>query len=370
MRAYELTIIPNNAKGKTFFYSGGPGSSSLNYDLNENSGVNGLNIDFTLPFYTNQGGANIPAVITINNPDLQFFFKNISATKGNLGTALNGYSIILKAGWKYSALLAKSQAVPSFDLTDNSMAFGIIYSGVVSAFLPNYADPTTPSINIACMPSNSTANITQKVLSIQGAINKADLTNFIYSFINKGYKVIFDNSISLFNSGNQCIVIRANGFNEATEKLANIGINTITTPLGNIMLSYKKPQNKSNLLTQKALASINKGLPTMDSVELSLAPKTIQATQIIGIPQIQDAVTISLVIALNYRFRLGDKVLLNESEIYKFALQNNEYSNIISVIEVGGVTAGLFSVVGVEHVGNFRSNEATKWATKLLLVRA
>lgn len=370
MRAYELTIIPNNAKGKLFFYSGGPGSSSLNYDLTENSGVNGLNIEFSLPFYTNQGGANIPAVITINNPDLQFFFKNIATTKGKLGTALNGYSIILKAGWKYSALLAKSQAVPSFDLIDTSMAFGIIYSGVVSAFLPNYADPTTPSINIACMPSNSTETITQKVFSIQGAINKAELTNFIYNFINKGYKVTFDNSISLFNSGNQCIVIRAMGFNEATEKLANIGINTITTPLGNIILSYKKPQNKANLITQKSLMSINKGLPTMDSVELSLAPKTIQATQIIGIPQIQDAVTISIVIALNYRFRLGDKVLLNESEIYKFALQNNEYSTIISAIEVGGVTAGLFSVVGVEHVGNFRSSEASKWATKLLLVRS
>ena len=370
MRAYELTIIPNNAKGKTFFYSGGPGSSSLNYDLTENSGVNGLNIDFTLPFYTNQGGANIPAVITISNPDLQFFFKNISATKGKLGTALNGYSIILKAGWKYSALLEKSQAVPSYDLIDNSMAFGIIYNGVVSAFLPNYADPTTPSINIACMPSNSTANITEKVFAIQGAINKAELTNFIYSFINKGYKVIFDNSLSLFNSGNQCIVIRARGFNEAIEKLANIGINTITTPLGNIMLSYKKPQNKANLLTQKALSSINNSLSTMDSVGLSLAPKTIQATQIIGIPQIQDAVTISLVIALNYRFRIGDKVYLSESEIYKFALQNNEYSSIISAIEVGGVTAGLFNVVGVEHVGNFRSSEATKWATKLLLVRA
>lgn len=370
MRAYELTLIPNNAKGKTFFYSGGPGSYSLNYNLTENSGVNGLNIDFTLPLYTNQGGANIPTVITINNPDLQFFFKNISATKGKLGTALNGYSIILRAGWKYSTLLEKSQAVTSYDLIDNSMAFGIIYRGVVSAFLPNYADPTTPSINIACMPSNSTDNITEKVFAIQGAINKAELTNFIYSFINKGYKVVFDNSLSLFNSGNQCIVIRARGFNEAIEKLANIGINTITTPLGNIMLSYKKPQNKSNLLTQKALSNINNGLSTMDSVELSLAPKTIQATQIIGIPQIQDAVTISLVIALNYRFRLGDKVYLNESEIYKFALQNNEYSTIISAIEVGGVTAGLFSVIGVEHVGNFRSNEATKWATKLLLVRA
>lgn len=370
MRAYELTIIPNNAKGKTFFYSGGPGSSSLNYDLNENSGVNGLNIDFTLPFYTNQGGANIPAVITINNPDLQFFFKNISATKGKLGTALNGYSIILKAGWKYSALLDKSQAVPSFDLIDNSMAFGIVYSGVVSAFLPNYADPTTPSINIACMPSNSAANITQKIFAIQGAINKADLTKFIYNFINKGYKVIFDNSISLFNSGNQCIVIKAKGFNEATEKLANIGIVATLTPLGSIVLSYKKPQNKANTITQKALASINKVITTMDSISLSVAPKTIQSTQIIGIPQIQDAVTISIVIALNYRFRLGDKVLLNESEIYKFALQNNEYSNIISVIEVGGVTAGVFSVIGVEHVGNFRSNEASKWSTKLLLVRA
>ena len=369
MRAYELTLIPTNGKGKPFFYSGGPGSPILsNYGIE--SGVNGLNIDFTLPFYTNQGGANIPAVITVNNPDLQFFFKNISATKGKLGTALNGYSIILKAGWKYSALLEKSQAVPSYDLIDNSMAFGIIYSGVVSAFLPNYADPTTPSINIACMPSNSTETITQKVLSIQGAINKAELTNFIYSFINKGYKVTLDNSISLFNSANQCIVIRARGFNEATEKLANIGINTITTPLGNIMLSYSKPKNKANLLTQKALSSLNKGVPNIDSLELSVAPKKIQATQIIGIPQIQDAVTISLVIALNYRYRLGDKVLLNESEIYKFALQNNEYSNIISVIEVGGVTAGLFSVIGVEHVGNFRSNEATNWATKLLLVRA
>ncbi|WQS55799.1 hypothetical protein KVD99_07160 [Helicobacter pylori] len=136
------------------------------------------------------------------------------------------------------------------------------------------------------------------------------------------------------------------------------------------MLSYKKPQNKSNLTTQKALSSINKGVPTIDIMELSLAPKTIQATQIIGIPQIQDAVTISLVVALNYRFRLGDKVLLNESEIYKFALQNNEYSTIISAIEIGGVTAGLFSVVGVEHVGNFRSSEATKWSTKLLLVRS
>ena len=371
MRAYELTLMPTNGKGKPFFYSGGPGSPSLSNN-GIDSGVNGLNIDFTLPFYTNQGGANIPAVITINNPDLQFFFKNISATKGKLGTALNGYSIILKAGWKYSALLEKSQAVPRYDLIDNSMAFGIIYSGVVSAFLPNYADPTTPSINIACMPSNSTANITKKVLSIQGAINKAELTNFIYSFINKGYKVTFDNSISLFNSGNQCIVIRARGFNEATEKLANIGINTITTPLGNIMLSYKKPQNKANLITQKALTSVNNRVPTgvPTSFGLSLAPKTIQATQIIGIPQIQDAVTINLVIALNYRFRLGDKVYLNESEIYKFALQNNEYSNIISAIEVGGVTAGLFSVVGVEHVGNFRSNEATRWATKLLLVRA
>ena len=369
MRAYELTIIPNNAKGKTFFYSGGPGSSSLNYDLTENSGVNGLNIEFSLPFYTNKGGSNIPAVITINNPDLQFFFKNISATKGKLGTALNGYSIILKAGWKYSALLAKSQAVPSFDLIDDSMAFGIMYIGVVSAFLPNYADPTTPSINIACMPSNSTETITEKAFAIQGAINKAELTNFIYNFINKGYKVSFDNSISLFNSGNQCIVIRARGFNEVVEKLANIGIYATTTPLGNIRLAYKKPLNKSNLITQKALASVNNVAPNIYSVEFSSAPKTIQATQIIGIPQIQDAVTISLVIALNYRFRLGDKVLLNESEIYKFALQNNDYSTIISAIEVGGVTAGLFSVIGVEHVGNFRSSEASKWATKLLLVR-
>lgn len=370
MRAYELTLSPTNGKGSPFFYSGGPGSTKLNTGGFIESGVDGLNIEFSLPFYTNQGGANIPAVITINNPDLQFFFKNISATKGKLGKALNGYSILLKAGWKYSALLEKSQAVPTRDLIDNNMAFGVIYSGVVSAFLPNYADPTTPSINIACMPSNSTATITGKVFSIQGAINKAELTNFIYSFINKGYKVTFDKSISLFNSANQCIVIRAKGFNEAIEKLANIGIYATLTPLGNFILAYKKQQNKANLTTQKALASVNNGVPTMDSLSLLVAPKTIQATQIIGIPQIQDAVTISIVIALNYRFRLGDKVYLNESEIYKFALQNNEYSSIISAIEVGGVSAGLFSVIGVEHVGNFRSNEATKWATKLLLVRA
>lgn len=370
MRAYELTLTPTNNKGKPFLYSGGPGSTKLNMGGFIESGVNGLNIEFSLPFYTNQGGANIPAVITINNPDLQFFFKNISATKGKLGTALNGYSILLKAGWKYSALLEKSQAVPSYDLIDNNMAFGVIYSGVVSAFLPNYADPTTPSINIACMPSSSTETLTEKVFSIQGAINKAELTNFIYSFINKGYKVAFDKSISLFNSANQCIVIRAKGLNEAIEKLANIGIYATLTPLGNLILAYKKQQNKANTTTQKALASINNGVPTMDSLSLSVAPKVIQATQIIGIPQIQDAVTTSIVIALNYRFRLGDKVYLNESEIYKFALQNNEYSNIISAIEVGGVSAGLFSVIGVEHVGNFRSNEATKWATKLLLVRA
>ncbi|GAA7926793.1 hypothetical protein HpBT060_14750 [Helicobacter pylori] len=369
MRAYELTLMPTSGKGKHFFYSGGPGSPNLISNGIE-SGVNGLNIEFSLPFYTDQGGANIPAVITINNPDLQFFFKNISATKGKLGTALNGYSILLKAGWKYSALLEKSQTVPSYDLIDNSMAFGVIYSGVVSAFLPNYADPTTPSISIACMPSNSTQTITERVLAIQGAINKTELTTFIYSFINKGYKVKFDNSISLFNSGKQCIVIRAKGLNEAIEKLANIGIYATLTPLGGIILAYKKTQNKANLTTQKALASINNGAPTMDSLSLSVAPKTIQATQIIGIPQIQDAVTTSIVIALNYRFRLGDKVYLSESEIYKFALQNNEYSSIISAIEVGGVSAGLFSVIGVEHVGSFRSNEATKWATRLLLVRA
>ena len=220
------------------------------------------------------------------------------------------------------------------------------------------------------MPSNSTETITERVFAIQGAVNKAELTSFIYNFINKGYKVTLDNSISLFNSGNQCIVIRAKGFNEAIEKLANIGIVATLTPLGSIVLSYNKQKNKANLITQKALASINNGVPTIDSISLSVAPKTIQATQIIGIPQIQDAVTISMVIALNYRYRLGDKVYLNESEIYKFALQNNEYSNIISAIEVGGVTAGVFSVRGVEHVGNFRSNEATKWATKLLLVRA
>lgn len=369
MRAYELTLAPTNGKGLPFFYSGGPGSSKLNMGGFMEGGVNGLNIEFSLPFYTNQGGANIPAVITINNPDLQFFFKNISATKGKLGAALNGYSILLKAGWKYSALLEKSQAVPSYDLIDNNMAFGVIYSGTVSAFLPNYADPTTPSINIACMPSNSAATITEKVFAIQGAINKAGLASFIYSFINKGYKVGLDRSISLFNSA-QGIVIRAKGLNEAIEKLANIGIYATLTPLGNLILSYKKQQNKDNLTTQKALASINNSVTAMDSLSLSVAPKNIQATQIIGIPQIQDAVTISIVIALNYRFRLGDKVYLNESEIYKFALQNNEYSNIISAIEVGGVSAGLFSVIGVEHVGNFRSSEATKWATKLLLARA
>lgn len=358
MRKYELTITPNTTTLPFFKYEGGAGVD-----------INGINIEFDLPFYSNQGSANIPAVITLNNPDLQFFFKNLSATKGKLGTALNGYSIQLKAGWGYSAVLQKSQAVPSYDLIDDSMAFGVIYSGVVNAFLPNYADLTSPSISIACMPSSSTNTIIEQVFAIENKINTAELKSIIYNFTNKGYKVVIDDSVSLFNT-KTAIIIRAKGLNELIEKLANIGIKSIITPLGSIMFYYEAPKNKANLTTQKALSSINNGLPITETMLLSSAPKTIQATQIIGIPQIQDAVTISIVIALNYRFRLGDKVYLNESEIYRFALQNNEYSNIISAIEVGGVTAGLFSVIGVEHIGNFRSNEASKWATKLLLVRA
>ena len=137
------------------------------------------------------------------------------------------------------------------------------------------------------------------------------------------------------------------------------------------MLYYEKPKRPALLTKQRALTSMNKEIPKdSGSLSLSTPPKEILATQIIGIPQIQDAVTISIVIALNYRYRLSDLVLLNEKEIYRFALQNNDYASIVSAVEISGVSAGLFNVVGVEHVGNFRSKEATKWATKLLLTRA
>ena len=368
MRKYNLTLISNDNPTINYSYYGGPNTlMSTAMGIN---GVSGLNIDFTLPFYTNQGGANIPAVITLINPDLKFFFKSLQANKGNLGKALNGYRITLEAGWGYSALLAKSQAVPSYDLIDNNMSYGTIYEGVVSAFLPNYADLKSPSITIACMPSASTTTKITQVLSIEGAINQNEVSLFSNNFTNSGIKVDFDNSVKLFNSGKQCIIIRAKGLREALEKLANIGIYNSRTPLGNIRLYYKKPQKAPFLTKQSALTSINQEAPKSSSaLNVSTPPKEILATQIIGIPQVQDAITISIVIALNYRYRLGDLVYLDEKKIYRFALQNNDYASIVSAVEIGGVTAGLFKVVGVEHVGNFRSKEAAKWATKLLLTR-
>lgn len=360
MRKYELTIKSNDNPSIIYKYNGGPGLE-----------INGINIDFTLPFYTSQGASNMPAVITLTNPDLKFFFKSLQANKGTLGKALNGYGITLLAGWGYSALLQKSQAVPSYDLIDSSMAYGVIYQGVVSAFLPNYADLKSPSITIAVIPSASTTNQAEQVMAIEGAINKKEMELFLNNFTNSGVGVKFDDSVSLFNSNKQCIVIRAKGLREALEKLKNIGIYSYTTALGNIMLYYEKPKRPALLTKQRALTSMNKEIPKdSGSLSLSTPPKEILATQIIGIPQIQDAVTISIVIALNYRYRLSDLVLLNEKEIYRFALQNNDYASIVSAVEISGVSAGLFNVVGVEHVGNFRSKEATKWATKLLLTRA
>ena len=251
------------------------------------------------------------------------------------------------------------------------MAYGVIYQGVVSAFLPNYADLKSPSITIAVIPSASTTNQAEQVMAIEGAINKKEMELFLNNFTNSGVGVKFDDSVSLFNSNKQCIVIRAKGLREALEKLKNIGIYSYTTALGNIMLYYEKPKRPALLTKQRALTSMNKEIPKdSGSLSLSTPPKEILATQIIGIPQIQDAVTISIVIALNYRYRLSDLVLLNEKEIYRFALQNNDYASIVSAVEISGVSAGLFNVVGVEHVGNFRSKEATKWATKLLLTRA
>ena len=102
MRKYELTIKSNDNPSIIYKYNGGPGLE-----------INGINIDFTLPFYTSQGASNMPAVITLTNPDLKFFFKSLQANKGTLGKALNGYGITLLAGWGYSALLQKSQAVPT-----------------------------------------------------------------------------------------------------------------------------------------------------------------------------------------------------------------------------------------------------------------
>lgn len=354
MKKYELVI---QTREKFYSYKGGSGTS-----------IKGLNIDFSIPHYDDASHVNLPTTITLFNADIELYFKNLANTKK---LSLNGAKILLYAGWDNSGIFERTGIagftpyqtkfgnIHKYQNTQESAYYGLIYMGAVSAYIPSYSDLTKPSILLSCTPLTASNSI-GKHLVLNGTLNFIEMGKWLNAFMNKSVTILFDSNLKTFEIKNPCI-LSANNLNQAMDRLRKIGIGSYRTKTNQIKL-FKAEQKQS-------LDDDLKGVNAYTIGTTSVKRKEIFATQIIGIPRLENAVTLQITIALNYNFNMGDKVLLNTKDIYKFALQNTNFANIITIIETNGLQGGNFVVIGVEHNGNFRSIDPTQWATKLTLIR-
>lgn len=306
---------------------------TLTFGVNNPSG---LGIKFNITFFDSAESSSIPNTIEVFNCDTKFY-KN---AKSYIGQTLS-----LAAGFDKSVFAVKA-GYTKFGLSN-------LYSGKITAIMPNYSNFTSPSVIFAISGSyTSYVDGIFKSLELNGPrVSAYKIIDWLEQYKAPGVVIKPDADLLTANTlSTATITLSANTMTEALERLESFGISSRLSK--NILkLGYK------NL----------GGLSGATQYLQAFQAKRLVAEELVSQPQIINRVTTQVTTALRGDIGLGDYVNLPGGLLS--SLSSADFSSV-NVLEddLAAFTGGTFQVTGVNHLGDSRNPSPESWITSLKLL--
>lgn len=320
LRAFELRIGPNP-------------KDTLTFGMNNPSG---LGIKFSITFFDDAESSSIPNTIEVFNCDTKFY-KN---AKSYIGKTLS-----LAAGFDKSVFATKA-GYTRFGLSN-------LYSGKITAVIPNYSNFTSPSVIFAM--SGSYTSYTDgifKTLSLDGPqISVYKIIDWLEQY--KAPGIVIKPNVEILTASTlstSTITISANTMTEALNKLQYFGISSQLSK-NTLTLGYRTPGTLSGA----------------DQYLQAFGAKKLVAEELVSQPQIINRVTSQVTTALRGDIGLGDYVNLPGNLLS--SLNSTDFSSVnILKTDLAVFAGGTFQVTGVNHLGDSRNPSPESWVTSLKLL--